>query len=113
MKFGELKVGALFTFEGQTYLKTSPMIGRNETTGEQKFLRRSMAVTLSEISKETKPVVNKRGLTRSEVNSAFEEFYAHCEQCLDQLASVAEEQTLRHTREQLAQARQRFLAKIG
>jgi hypothetical protein len=113
MKFGELEIGALFTYQGQTYIKSSPMIGRNQTTGERKFLRRSMEVQLSQSGTSAKPQVKNRRLTRADAVKAFEEFYRHCEQCLDTLASQAEESTVRSARERLTQAKQRFLAKIG
>jgi hypothetical protein len=113
MKFGELKIGALFTYQGQTYIKSSPMIGRSETTGEQKFLRRSVEVQLSQSDTNVQPQVKKRTLTRADAVNAFEEFCRHCEQCLDTLASQAEESTVRSARESLTQAKQRYLAKIG
>jgi hypothetical protein len=113
MKFGELKIGALFTYQGQTYIKSSPMIACSETTGEQKFLRQSAEVQLSQSATNVQPQVKKRALTHADTVNAFEEFYRHCEQCLDTLASQAEKSTARNARERLTQAKQRFLVKIG
>lgn len=113
MKFGELKIGAIFSYQGRTYIKSSPMIGRDETTGEQKFLRRSVEVDVGQNTVGTKTPVKKRTLLHTEAVNAFEEFYSHCERCLDTLAPKAGDDTVRSARERLALAKQRFLAKIG
>ncbi len=113
MKFGELKIGAVFIVDGERYVKTSPMIGCSEKTGAQKFMRRSVEVSVSDSTVETKAVLKKRSLSQTEVVDAFSEFYMQCEQCLQQLAPQADKQLVDSVQKQLAEAKQRFLAKMS
>jgi len=113
MKFGELKIGAVFTLDGERYVKTSPMIALCETSGEQKFIRRSVAVVVSDTETKTKSAFRKRTLSQSQVANAFEDFYAQCEQCLQKLAPQADKQLVRETQEQLSDAKRQFLTKIN
>lgn len=113
MKFGELKVGAMFTVGGETFVKTSPMIGRCEKTGAQKFIRRSVDVDLWESRAEPKPATKNHQLSRTQVINAFAEFFAHCETCVQQLAPELDAQLLISVQEQLEKAKQRFMRKIS
>ena len=112
MKFGELKIGAVFILDGEKYVKTSPMIGLCEKTGAQKFMRRSIEVDVSDSTATAKSAVKKRSLSHSEVLEAFSGFYAQCERCLQQLVPQANKQLVHSVQEQLEEAKQRFLEKI-
>ena len=112
MKFGELKLGTVFRVDGETYVKTSPMIGSNKASGAQKFMRRSVEVELSDQNKETKVPAKTHLLSRSEVVNAFADFYANCEQCLQTLSSEFGEKSVGSVRSQLEQARKQFMEKI-
>jgi len=113
MKFGELKLGAVFRFDGETYVKTSPMIGSNKASAAQKFMRRSVEVELCDQKEETKVPVKTQSLSRPEVAKAFADFYANCEQCLQTLSLEFGEKPIARIRSQLEQARQQFMDKIS
>ncbi|WP_455210707.1 hypothetical protein [Kaarinaea lacus] len=112
MKFGELKIGSMFTLDGETYVKTSPMIGLNKTSQTQKFIRRSVEVVLCgrEVDATTLPKTDS--LSHSEVAKAFADFYANCEQCLQTLGLELDEKAVASMRTHLAQAKQQFMDKI-
>lgn len=112
MKFSEIQIGAWFVFQGRTYVKISPMIGRDESSGEQKFLRRSVDVSVNVEPRggvTVKSEANARLLTPAEVAEAFTRFHAQCERCLRELAPQLDPRAVKDAQDQLAQARQRFL----
>jgi hypothetical protein len=111
MKFGHLKIGTAFEFGGEMYVKTSPLIGRNESDGTQKFFRRAMEVVLHDADIQTNPLERNRGMSQTEVNEAFADFYSHCERCLQELAPQLDATLLQRLRGQLENAKQEFIAK--
>jgi hypothetical protein len=113
MKFGHVKIGASFEFDGQTYVKTSPMIGRNQSKGTQKFFRRAMEVNYREFDVDEKPELQNRSLSHTQVAEAFAEFYRQCEQCLLSLTPKVDEPLLQQLRGELEHARGEFWAKIN
>ncbi|MGD8592080.1 MAG: hypothetical protein PVF82_04570 [Gammaproteobacteria bacterium] len=113
MKFGKLKIGTVFIVDGEKHVKTSPMIARCEKTGAQKFVRRSVEVEAFDSKEATKAALNKRSLSQTEVLDAFSEFYRQCEQCLQKFAPEADKQLVHSVQTHLAEAKQRFLAKIN
>lgn len=110
MKFGQLKIGTAFEFEGKTYIKTSPVIGRCQSNDSQKFFRRAMDVASGEENSREKPVSH---LSQSQVSEAFKDFYRHCEQCLQELAAVVDASRLQRLSRQLEDAKQDFLSRIN
>ena len=113
MKFGQLKIGAAFEFDGETYVKTSPMIGRTLDKGTQKFFRRAVEVNRSDEAEPAKPSKQNRSVTQAEVTEAFADFYRHCEQCLQELTPQLDMKLLERLCMQLENAKQDFLAKIN
>lgn len=105
MKFHELAIGQQFELEGETYVKSAPLVANHAKTGKQRFMARYVAVS---IAGEVAPVVavQREKMLRAEtVISAFDEFYGHCLQGIENLPP--EKQAA--GREALAQARKEFL----
>lgn len=69
-KFTELTVGQTFVFEGQTYVKSSPLMGRSEA-GHERFMPRSALVETGSAAQEPRPMPD-RLLPASEVMRALE-----------------------------------------
>ena len=46
MKFAQLKVGDQFILDGETYIKSTPLIANNVATGQQKAVARYVNVQL-------------------------------------------------------------------
>ena len=112
MKFGLLEIGASFEFEGETYVKTSPMIGSNQKNQQQKFFRRAAEIDCCDDSAEATPVAQIHSLSKTDVTEAFAKFYSHCEQCLQDLSPSLEAQHIQRMRKQLESAKNDFLTKI-
>ena len=85
MKFHELPVGQQFEFEGETYVKSAPLIASHVQSGKQKFMPRYAPVKLAGEAVPAAPV-RKGGMIRAEaVILAFDEFYGHCLRVLENL----------------------------
>ena len=110
MKFSQLKIGAVFAFDGVKYIKTSPMIGRCEDNGMQKFFRRSSEVDRNDTDLPSEQTGN---IMQTEVAEAFADFYRHCELCLQSLTPALDERTLKHLHGKLESARRDFFARIN
>ena len=105
MKFHELPIGQQFEFEGETYVKSAPLIACHAQSGKQKFMPRYAAVRLAGEAVPAAPV-QKSGMIRIEaVGSAFDEFYACCLSVLESLP--VEKQGA--ARDEFAEARKVFL----
>lgn len=96
MKFQQVSVGQRFEFEGQVYVKISPLLAQAESSGGQRLLPRSATVRLLE--KEASSVAGpakKKILDSTEIVVAVEQFRLECVASVETLVDV-------FTQEQLA-----------
>ena len=112
MKFNELKVGNLFEFEGEGFVKASPLMAKKQTNGEQKFMHRSAEVTVTDSPAGNKPAFKQRRIDNRDVQRAFEVFYNDCQKCLMQLSKQADDETIKNVQQALEQAKQAFWRKL-
>ena len=78
MKFKLLSVGQKFEYDGEIYVKTSPLIASNIETGHNKMIPAYATLKLLDQSIAEKEVSNKESLDSEQVINAFNEFYAVC-----------------------------------
>ncbi|NWG85900.1 MAG: hypothetical protein HXY26_00010 [Hydrogenophilaceae bacterium] len=105
MKFTQLPLGARFEYEGQVYVKTSPVAASGERGGQKLITRYAV---LRPLDAAPKPAPRPaRSLDEQQVVAAFEAFAADCARLLDQAATDATQHRLLRT--ELDAARQRFL----
>jgi len=78
MKFKLLSVGQKFKYEGEVYLKTSPIIASNVETGHNKMIPAYAVLQLQEQSVAENEITKKDNLSSEQVIKAFNEFYASC-----------------------------------
>lgn len=104
MKFHEIPIGQQFEFEDEVYVKTAPLVASHAQSGKQKFMARYVVVKLTgEITPVV--VVQSKTIRIGAVVSAFDDFYEHCLQEIENLP--AEKQGA--ARETLLEARKVFL----
>jgi len=101
MKLQHLPIGASFEYEGKVYVKTGPLTAVSEEGGSRIIPRSAVLRAASAATPATAAAVGG-GLERATVLAAFDEFHQLCVGLVDETA-----------REQLAAARQRFLATVG
>ena len=83
MKFKLLSIGQKFEFEGEVYVKTSPLVASDMKTGHNKMIPRYATLNLLDDSgtKEQQPT-NTTVETKA-VLSAFNDFYEKCIEVLE------------------------------
>ena len=78
MKFKLLSIGQKFEYQGETYIKTSPLIASNVKTSNNKMIPRSATLTLLDDSGTKKQEVKNKTLNAQETLVAFNRFYEKC-----------------------------------
>ena len=113
MKFQQLRIGQNFQYQGDFYVKSSPLVASHIETSQQKFIPRyaSIAVTESFITPEDK--ISSRGLDSEQIRMAFDKFYDCYLDSLQKLQPLTEAQALEFFQNKLDKARQLFLNEFG
>lgn len=110
MKFVLLPVGECFEYQNERYSKTGPLTAANLENNHQRMIPRSALVMPLSSTVEPEPVPDSDTppLDTETVATAFAQYH---ETCLQLMAGNDTDETA--IRQQLEQARQRFLATCG
>ncbi len=101
MKINDIPLGGRFVLEGQTYVKTGPMMARGEG-GETRVVPRYMVLQAADGAVAGTPAAPAPAADRAALSQAWSRFYAECRQLVPPQAQ-----------DQLEAARQRFLTASG
>lgn len=103
MKFKLLSVGQKFEFEGEVYVKTTPLIASNYKTGHNKMIPRYAALRLLDDNGLTDHKTTDKSLNSVDVFAAFNDFYQSC-------ISTLEKNNILHPqiKDELDKARDKF-----
>lgn len=107
MKFKLLSVGQKFEFEGEVYVKTSPLVASNIKTGHNKMIPRYATLTLLDDAGTKEPQTKNEPLEAKEVLTAFNTFYEVCIETLEKNKLLVP-----HIKDELDQARDNFIKHI-
>ncbi len=113
MKFQQLKIGQQFEYQGDFYVKSSPLVASHAKTGEQKLIPRYAAIVVTETSTTPNDKNTARNLNSNQVQIAFNKFYDCYLESLQRLQPVFETQALESFQDNLNMARQQFLSELG
>lgn len=83
MKFKLLSVGQKFKYDGEVYVKTSPIVASNVETGHNKMIPAYATLTLLDNSGEEKQSTTKESVDAKEILNAFNTFYERCIKTLE------------------------------
>lgn len=78
MKFKLLSIGQKFEYEGETYVKSSPLIASNVKTSHNKMIPRYASLTLLDDAGTTEQKVKNESVDAQVVLNAFNLFYEKC-----------------------------------
>ena len=78
MKFKLLSIGQKFEYEGETYVKTSPLIASNIKTSHNKMIPRYVSLTLLDDTGTREQQIKKDSVDSQEILDAFNIFYEQC-----------------------------------
>lgn len=107
MKFKLLSIGQKFKYEGEVYVKTSPIIASNVETGHNKMIPRYAVLTLLDNSGEDIQAISEEPVSKKDTLNAFNHFYEKCISTLednDVLVPVI--------KDELDQARDQFIKSL-
>lgn len=114
MKFPDLAVGARFVLDGEPYVKSGPLVARNEASGRARLIGRYLVVApLGEQHPSAPTPVPAGEVNMERVMAALDTLCRRCEATLDGLMPLLEERRLEQARAALAAAREEFLAALG
>ena len=74
MKFSQVSIGQRFTYQGEAYSKSSPVLATNESSGEKKFFKRADLVELPEQATASE-YVSSKPVELQFVQQAFDKFH--------------------------------------
>ncbi len=100
MKFKLLAIGQKFRYQGEVYVKTSPLIASNVETSHNRMIPAYATLELLENTVVEKEIQQQEKLDTQQVLDAFNQFYATCV-------------TLVEDTRQLEVARDQFLQSLG
>lgn len=107
MKFKLLSIGQKFEYEGETYVKTSPLIASNIKTSHNKMIPRYVTLTLLDDTGTQEQQIKKDSVDSQEILDAFNLFYGQC------IATLESHKTLTPSiKEELDNARDIFVKHI-
>lgn len=108
MKFCDIPVGKAFQYQGEAYIKLTPLVARHEASGEQRFFRRA-----SVIQPQTEAFVPNTAETQKQfrydvIHQAIDEF------CEGSLRNIGALETIRlvDVQDALERGRNDFLSKF-
>lgn len=78
MKFKLLSIGQKFKYEGEIYVKTSPLVASNVKTAHNKMIPRYAMLTLLNDSGTNEQQVKESLVDAQKLLNAFNIFYADC-----------------------------------
>ena len=78
MKFKLLSIGQKFEYDGEVYVKTSPVVASNVKTSENKMIPRYATLTLLDEAGTQKQKIKKDSVNAQEILNAFNHFYEKC-----------------------------------
>ena len=113
MKFQQLKIGQKFEYQGNTYVKSSPLIASHAETGEQKLIPRYAAVVVTDTTMPSGDKKITRKLNTEQVQIAFEKFYTAVLESLTMSGAKIDAHTLESMHNQLESSRQEFFKELG
>lgn len=113
MKFHLLPIGSHFRLNDENYIKSTPLVGENTDTGEQKLIRRATVVEPIQSNIKTEPAHLPDTLPASDVASALGAYHDSCMAILSDASAHLPEEMDSEFRSRLDFARRDCLARLG
>jgi len=117
MKFHQLDLNQEFMYQGKVYVKASPVLARESTTGVQKFMRRADSV--EPYSSLTTPEVNETTthddelISKGKVKALLACFVNSCQVSIEKELKSSPSPSKNKIRSHIKQARSQFLRDLN
>jgi hypothetical protein len=106
MKFQHLKIGQRFHYQGETYVKATPLVASHAETGQQKLIPRYAGIQLLENTPLPEMQPSPRSLTSTQVRAAFDQFHDLCLTAIEDFLPRGDEVTMRALHSRLGEVHQ-------
>ena len=107
LKFADIAVGAAFRWRGCGYVKISPLIARDESTGASRMIQRAALV------EPLAGVTAGSVAAPSQTEAVFEEYHRTALACVEALAANGPAEGIAQARRRLDEAHRRALKKLA
>jgi hypothetical protein len=112
MKFQYLKIGQQFSYQGETYVKTTPLVASHAETGQQKLIPRYAEIQVFETSPAPAPQASPQSLSGAQVRAAVDQFHELCLKAIQDIFPQDDEVTLQAFQSRLNAARKQILQQL-
>lgn len=112
MKFQHVKIGQQFHYQGETYVKATPLVASHAKTGQQKLIPRYAVIQLLESGPAPASRPSPTSLSTSQVRTAVEQFHALSLQALRDILPPGDNDTLQAIQARLDAAHTHVLQQL-
>ena len=112
MRFHQLEPGARFRYRNEVFVKKTPLVAIQESSGQQKLIPKSADIEPLDSPVSASPSPGEQRLDRETVVRAFESFYEDCVEQILSLETAQDGAAFTEARRRLARARERFLESL-
>lgn len=112
MKFQYLKIGQQFHYQGETYVKATPLIASHAETGQQKLIPRYAEIQLLENTPLPEAQTSHHSLSDTQVRTAFDQYHALCLTAIEDAFPQGDEVTMQALHLRLGKAREQILQQL-
>ena len=113
MKFQQLKIGQKFEYQGDIYVKHSPLIAIHSETGKQKLIPRYAAIVVTDTNLPAEDKTVSRKISSDQIQTAFDKFYTDVVDALAKASPDIDTPTLESIQNRLENSRQKFFSELG
>ena len=113
MKFQQIKIGQKFEYQGDIYVKHSPLVAIHSETGKQKLIPRYAGVVVTDNDLPPKDKTVSREIKSDQIQTAFDRFYTDVLDALAKAGPDIDAPTLESIKNRLENSRQNFVNELG
>ena len=113
MKFQHLKIGQQFNYQGETYVKATPLVASHAETGQQKLIPRYAEIQLLGNTPLPEAQSSPRPLSSTEVRATFDQFHTLCLRAIEDVLPQGDELTRQALHSRLSKVREQILRQLG
>lgn len=113
MKFQQLKVGQKFEYQGDSYVKHSPLVAIHTESGKQKLIPRYAAIVVIDADLPAEDKTVSRKISSDQIQTAFDMFYTDVVDALTKAGTDIDTPTLESIKQRLESSRQKFFRELG
>lgn len=113
MKFQHLKIGQQFHYQGESYLKTTPLIASHAETGVQKLIPRYAEIELLDTTDSTIRQTTLQAPDPHQIRATLEQYHALCLRAIRDAFPQTDDATMQSLKVKLDMLHKQLLQQLG